>query len=136
MFNRAIEKVAGAPSALCNGTQNHTHTHLAHLRFAKRRWPLVDRVKRCSTLLVNKPLITLNIKIHLRMCFTRTLVIKLALLPEQHSTKGACEYARARKLKPDASIETQTLTLERPQTKLVNIITIVISCSNFVQKWS
>ena len=58
------------------------HTHLlcfAHLRLACRHRSLVGRVIRCSTLLVNKLPLTLNIKIDLRMCFTQTSVINLAL---------------------------------------------------------
>ena len=76
-------KVFGAISAFCNGT--HTLFNLAHLRFAYKHQSLFHRVKRCSTLLDNKFPITLNIKVDLRMCFTHTSVINLALLPEQHS---------------------------------------------------
>ena len=63
----------------------HALLYLAHLRFASRHRSLVGSLIRYSTLLVETLPITLNIKVDLRMCFTQTSVINLALLSEQHS---------------------------------------------------
>ena len=82
-FNRAIDKVTGALSRLCNGT--HTSLHLALPRSGNRHRSFVRRLTRFSTLLVNKLPVALNIEIDLCICCTQTSVINLALLPEQHS---------------------------------------------------
>ena len=74
-----------SPGFAFHNLQRHTHfmnSLISDFAFGHR--PLVGRVIKCSTLLVNNLTITLNIQMDLRMCFTQTSVTSLALLPEQH----------------------------------------------------
>ena len=77
-------RVAAALSTPCSGA-NTPSSRSFQLRTQRTSHTLSLRAKSCMTLLCNKLNIVLCVKTHLRKFITRTWVVNLAIMPDQHT---------------------------------------------------